>query len=209
MFWSFVSTAMRYFIAIDPGLNGAICIIDTQEKTLKVTRTPTFTVEMKSAKTKSGKPKTRAEFDIPAMVALINVPAEEVIALGIEEVTARTGEGVTSSFRFGYGLGVWHGIIVAKGMHPNRYRPQSWKNHFDLIGEEKSASIAKATELLPACQPYWKLKKDDGLAEAALIALYTASQAGIQLEALTPVDTYEGKGTTKRRSKKADKNVVA
>lgn len=193
---------MRYIIGIDPGLNGALAVIDTQEKTLKVTRTPTFDVEMKGKKTKAGKQKTRAEFDIPAMVALIDVLPEEVIGVAIEEVTARTGQGVTSMFRFGYGLGVWHGIIVAKGMTPAKFRPQTWKAHFNLIGEEKSESIGKATELFPSCAPYWKLKKDDGLAEATLIAAYMASQAGIQLETLTPVDTFEVKRAPRRTAKK-------
>lgn len=193
---------MRYIIGIDPGLNGALAIIDTQEKTLKVTRTPTFDVEMKGKKTKAGKPKTRAEFDIPAMVALIGVLPEEVLGVAIEEVTARTGQGVTSMFRFGYGLGVWHGIIVTKGLTPTKYRPQTWKAHYDLIGDEKSGSITKATELFPSCIPYWKLKKDDGLAEATLIAAFMASELGIQLESLTPVDTFEVKRPARRTSKK-------
>jgi crossover junction endodeoxyribonuclease RuvC len=49
--------------------------------------------------------------------------------------------------------------------------PAIWKKHFGL-STDKDASRALAGQTFPDQADLWKLKKQDGRAEAALIALY-------------------------------------
>ena len=150
------------YIGIDPGLKGGIAVFDTTEGFLRVDRTPL--IRKKDAKD---------QFDIPGMVALLDYPSDRV-KVTIEQVGARPGQGVTSMFRFGFGLGIWHGIIVTRGFELLTVTPQKWKGHYQLDAEKESAR-AKANEMFPRCQGRWKLKKHDGLFEAALIGHYGLS----------------------------------
>lgn len=59
-------------------------------------------------------------------------------------------------------LDVWTDIV----------EPQTWKRHFHLLGKDKEASRAKASELYPYSQMLWKNKGHHNRAEAVLIARY-------------------------------------
>jgi crossover junction endodeoxyribonuclease RuvC len=85
------------------------------------------------------------------------------------------GQGVTSSFNFGFTTGVIHGIIAACGIEIRTVSPQVWKRHFRLLGQPKDASRAEASRRLPQFANLWPLMKHDGRAEAALLAIYGAT----------------------------------
>ena len=53
--------------------------------------------------------------------------------------------------------------------------PQQWKKYFKL-GKEKGEAVALATEMYG--DKHWKLKKHEGVAEAALIATWGLHQLG-------------------------------
>jgi crossover junction endodeoxyribonuclease RuvC len=53
--------------------------------------------------------------------------------------------------------------------------PAKWKKHFGL-NRDKGVSRSKATERFPEYANLFSRVKDDGRAEAALIALYGAEQ---------------------------------
>jgi len=80
------------------------------------------------------------------------------------------GQGVTSMFNMGYGLGALHAIFTCLYIRTVRVRPQAWKKEFGLIKKEKGDSIRVAQELFPLADI--TLKKHHGRAEALLMAEY-------------------------------------
>jgi crossover junction endodeoxyribonuclease RuvC len=90
----------------------------------------------------------------------------------LEKVAARSGQGVTSMFRFGQGFGEWQGLLTGLRVQFITPTPQSWKKTFGL-SSDKNASLEMARELFPEkAKECFRLKKQDGVAEAALIAKF-------------------------------------
>ena len=89
----------------------------------------------------------------------------------VERVASRPGQGVVSTFNFGMSYGVVLGVLDAFGFDISYVRPQDWKKHFNL-GSDKTESRAVAVDLWPDFVSEFARVKDDGKAEAALIAMY-------------------------------------
>ena len=90
----------------------------------------------------------------------------------IEDVSARPGQGVTSMFTFGRSLGFAHALAVASGGAVQFVTPAVWKGKLGLLNSSKGASREKATALYPRSAGLLGRVKDDGRAEAILIAHY-------------------------------------
>ena len=88
----------------------------------------------------------------------------------IEQVNS-FGMGRTSAFNFGQGVGTLKGVIATLKIPYTMVTPQKWKKHFGL-NKDKDASRLLATRLYPNESELFKRKKDDGRAEALLIARY-------------------------------------
>lgn len=118
---------------------------------------------------KSG-PKMKRRYQVPAMAELLRGNVSFVI---IENVHSMPGQGVASSFSFGYGLGLWVGIVVALEIPYEMVTPQRWKGvMMNGQGKEKDAARYRAQQLFPTIADQLARKKDDGRAEALLIAEY-------------------------------------
>jgi crossover junction endodeoxyribonuclease RuvC len=87
----------------------------------------------------------------------------------IEDVHAMPKQGVTSSFGFGRSLGVIEGVFAANGRPIVYVSPSRWKKALGL-GADKSMVRRRACELWPYRAALFTRVKDDGRAEAALIA---------------------------------------
>ena len=87
----------------------------------------------------------------------------------IEQVHAMPGQGVSSSFGFGRSLGVLEGVLAGQGWRIVWVTPAKWKRALGLTAD-KDMSRKRALELWPEHAPLFARKKDDGRAEAALIA---------------------------------------
>jgi len=87
----------------------------------------------------------------------------------IEAVHSFSGQGVSSSFNFGCSYGVARGVVAACGIPTTLVSPQKWKRELEL-SKDKNQSLEMA-RLWPDSDKF-KRKKDDGRAEAALIAMY-------------------------------------
>lgn len=88
----------------------------------------------------------------------------------VEHVHAFKGQGVTSMFNFGKSYGTALGVIGALKIPVVFVTPGKWKKHFSLTSDkEKSRALAISTWPLSA---HFRRKKDNGRAEAALLALY-------------------------------------
>ena len=87
------------------------------------------------------------------------------------EATNSFGMGRQSAYNFGKGVGVMHGVFAALNIPYTQVAPAKWKKHYGL-SRDKDMSRAAATRLFPASAELFKRKKDDGRAEAALMALW-------------------------------------
>lgn len=93
----------------------------------------------------------------------------------VEQVAARPGQGAGAMFRFAQGYGTILGTIGTLEMPTRRVTPAVWKRSMGL-SKDKGASRALACELWPSWSDEFRRVKDDGRAEAALIAEYGRRQ---------------------------------
>lgn len=147
------------FIGIDPGKTGGICILDDNGKVL----------------TLAAMPINGDELDVQAICRLISCPAS-VEACAIERVGAMPGQGLSSTFRFGFGTGMLHGIIRTLGIPLEVASPQVWQKSFGgLNGGDKSHTAAHAARLFPGldlrASPRCK-KPHEGMVDALGIATW-------------------------------------
>lgn len=150
-------------IGIDPGLSGAVCLLDGER--LEVFDLPT------TERVVNGK--TKRQLDLHSLANDLRCcPLAQIRFVLIEQVSAMPGQGVTSSFNFGFTAGAIQGVVAALGFPTRTVHPQVWKRKFGLLGQPKDASRAEASRRFPQHAEQWPLKKHDGRAEAALIALY-------------------------------------
>lgn len=91
----------------------------------------------------------------------------------IEDIAARPGQGVTSMFNFGRTLGFAHGIVASTCDCPIHFiTPSVWKAKLGLLKSDKGASRELCRTLYPWTAPDIARVKDDGRAEAVLLAYY-------------------------------------
>ena len=150
----------RRTIGIDCGLNGAIALVVDGEL-VRVEDMPTVTL------TRNGK--NKRQVSVPELVDIIQEfdPTEAYA----EKVFAMAGQGVTSVFSLGRSLGVVEGALTALRIKTTLMTPQTWIKAMGVVGG-KDGSRARAMELFPYNVDYFKRKKDDGRADAALIACW-------------------------------------
>ena len=152
---------MKYFIGIDPGVSGAVAILNSHGHLLDVFNAPT--VEMKVGKAL----KRRIS---PEILVNLLLPFTDASAW-VEQVSARPGQGVSSMFAFGESYGLVKGVLAGLQIQTNTVTPNAWKKAMQL-NAGKDASRAKAAQMWPQQAGEFSRVKDDGKAEAALIAEY-------------------------------------
>lgn len=115
--------------------------------------------------------KNKRRYNTAAMAELLKDYRDVLVIL--ENVHSMPKQGVASSFCFGQGLGMWQGIIAALGLPLEMPSPQRWKKEILADqGKDKDASRFKAIQLFPALAAELSRVKDDGRAEAILMAEY-------------------------------------
>jgi len=93
----------------------------------------------------------------------------------IEDVHSMPGQGVSTTFKFGMNHGIVIGALGALRIPYRLVTPGQWKKAM-RVTKDKDTSRARATELWPGMADMFKRKKDDGRAEAALIARWAWEQ---------------------------------
>lgn len=144
-------------------MSGAVGIIYEDESTM-VFDTPTVTIE------KAGKSKRRPLIGEMAGILRPFLDRYNVFAV-LEDVHAMPQQGVSSTFTFGEGKGIWEGILGAYDITTHMVSPQVWKKNLGL-DKDKNTSRIRAVELFPTLAPELSRVKDDGRAEAILMAEY-------------------------------------
>ncbi len=150
-------------IGIDPGLSGAIAILENN-KVINIFEIPVMS---------EGK-KNKRQLNSALLVNLIkeNINQDEEVAVVVEQVNAMPGQGVTSMFNFGQTFGALKGICAALELPIFFVRPSKWKKHFELINSSKDASRTKAIEMYPQLSKQLAKKKDVNKSDAILIARF-------------------------------------
>ena len=151
-------------IGIDPGLSGAIAILDGNVVEL---------FDVPSTKITKGKTSKTdyLPYEMAATLRRYWLPNGNVHVF-IEKVHAMPGQGSVSMFRFGEGYGLWLGIIAACGYPVTKVTPQAWKKLIMAGMGDKDAARTRAQELFPEKMGELSRKKDIGRADALLIAEY-------------------------------------
>jgi crossover junction endodeoxyribonuclease RuvC len=157
---------VSYFVGIDPGLNGAIAYFDTTEGHLSIVDMPTFEVKRNN--------KMKREVS-PIGVAHAMGLARKVDGVILERVGAMPGQGVTSVFSFGRSFGILEGVLASERIPFTIVTPQEWQKAAGVRGG-KDGSRMRAGELFPNYANLFARKKDDGRADAALMAWYAATK---------------------------------
>ena len=157
---------------IDPGLSGAVAFHEALTGALEITDMPTLAID------RGGK--ARREID-PHALADLFWKAHCGLAI-LEQAWPRPNDSAQGGFKVGDGYGAIRGVLAAVGVPYTIVSPQKWKRVLGITGDKDEAR-ARASQLLPQGADQWRLKKHDGRAEAALLALYGVRELG----ALAPV----------------------
>lgn len=160
---------MTLFLGIDPGLSGALALYDSDTGDLFVADVPVH--ELRRNGKLRREPDGRAISDIIADCA-----AKGRVNAWIEHVSSMPGEGAVGAFTFGKVVGLLTGVCIAHGLAIDRVTPSVWKKAMG-VPADKDAARARASEILPQHSRLWPLKKHDGRAEAALLAVYGSRQS--------------------------------
>ena len=154
------------FCGIDPGISGAFAIFDTTyEDEIQIWDMPTVSI------LRNGKNKNEVS---AALVATI-IAGKNIDCAYLERVNAMPGQGVSSVFSFGRSVGILEGVIAAYEIPITIVTPQAWQKAMAVRGG-KDGSRERAMELFPKSSDSFKLKKNDGRADATLIAMYGFQQ---------------------------------
>ena len=146
-------------LGIDPGANGALVFLAANGDVLAIEDTPSITVKV--GKTN----RTRV-----ASAALASLIRERMpVHAFVENVGAMPSQGAASMFAFGKAAGIVEGALAGLRIPVTFITPQAWKKAAG-IGADKGHARRRAMELFPGWADLFLRAKDDGRAEAALIA---------------------------------------
>lgn len=162
----------KLVMGVDPGLNGAIAFYNPTSREIKIYDMPVTLIPL-------GKNKKR-EINKDALSTIIGGYALDIEFAVVEKVGVMGGhEGTVSMFNFGFGAGLLSGVLAANLIPTIYVLPSVWKSSLGLTSD-KNESIDRARSMFsPEYHHYFKRKKDDGRAEAALLSYYGASWVNV------------------------------
>lgn len=153
----------RLTIGIDPGVSGAVCALADGE--------PCLVIDIPVREVNGWKEIDAVELT-RELRALRGEHVGAHVSACLEKVGAMPRDGGTSAFRFGESAGAIRGVLEALNIPYSRAIPAVWKRHFGLLGTDKDAARELAIARFPAIADRMKRKKDNGRADALLLALY-------------------------------------
>lgn len=148
------------YIGIDPGFTGAIAYYWPEENYIELYDMPVYK-----------NPKGKTELNLHELHQILKPETDDLCTAMIEQVAAMPGQGVSSMFRFGQSYGATQMAVAAHKIPMHFVTPAKWKSHFGL-SRDKGVSRSLASQRFPKQADLFSRSKDDGRAEATLIALY-------------------------------------
>jgi len=146
-------------LAIDPGVTGALAWVTSDGILIDAVDVPIIVVR--------GKKKISAA----GLVTLMKT--RSVSCVVIEGVASRPKQGVASMFNFGYSAGLLEGAATALGFPVQIIPAATWKAGAG-VSKDKGVARMMATRFWPGAADKFALVKNDGRAEAALLARWVA-----------------------------------
>lgn len=180
-------------LGCDVGAFGAIAILDTDDRSLVV-------IDMPSTKVKRG-PRIVTQVDAVALAKALRPHVSDDLIAMVEKTHSMPGQGVASCYAFGRAAGVVEGVLAALGVPFSLVPPATWAKKMRLFGG-KDGSRSRATELFPEQAHLFARKKDDGRADAVLIACYAAEEEINEPLVRLPED---GGGVPRRKSRRVSR----
>lgn len=155
-------TPLPLVVGIDPGLSGAIAILDTAGALHECHDMPT----------------AGGLVDCSGLAAILSIAAQRPGShVVIEDVHSMPGQGVASSFKFGRTMGAIEGVVATLELPRSYVSPAKWKKALGL-SKDKGQSRRRAVETWPGTALAFARVKDDGRAEAALLAIWYLNEKG-------------------------------
>lgn len=151
----------RWTVGIDPGATGAIATITDDDCLFGLLDMPVD----------GGQIMVPILADHITEMATLAADYDADVTVWVEQVGSMPGQGVASTFKFGQNYGTILGVVGALRLRAQLVRPATWKRAMGVT-KEKGTSRRLAAELWPGEAGMFKRVKDDGRAEAALIARY-------------------------------------
>jgi len=172
----------KTIIGVDNGLDGALCVL-RGGKIIRKTTMPII----------SGKGKR--QYDVSAILEFFNeFKEDESVSVIIEKAQAMPKQGVSSTFKTGYGFGLIEGIVATTGYTYLIVSARKWQNKMFMglpKGDTKQNSIVVAQRFFPK-EDFRATErctnKHHGLTDATLLAIYGGVFMGINIK-----ETYDKK----------------
>jgi crossover junction endodeoxyribonuclease RuvC len=150
---------VRSVVGVDPGVTGALAVV-TDGRLITVIDMPVN--------------EGRADgSEIREILEGVVMSAETFVF--VEDTQPMPKNGSIASFKLGLNTGIVLGVVQSLSLPLRRVRPADWKRGQGLLGKTKDASRGLATELYPGFANQFRMVKNDGRAEAALIARHGLS----------------------------------
>ena len=147
-------------LGIDPGSSGGLAIVEYNLNTLPyiiwASKMPVVNIYGKKV------------IDVMKVSSALKNHSIDITI--IEKVHAMPSQGVSSSFQFGRSFGGIESLSYIYTKRVDYVAPAVWKKYLGL-GSSKKDSLDLA-RLKFGKLKYWDLKSNDGIAEAALLALF-------------------------------------
>jgi len=164
------------YLGIDPGLDGALALLDTDDGGVTFWDMPTLEVGV-------GKSKKRRDYNVNECLELLSAFRDRVnrerpgYGVSLEKVHAMPTNGSLANFSMGGGFMLWRVALATMGLAHDMVAPETWKKAL-LAGKGggKDAGRQRALELFPQAATHLSRVKDHGRADALLIAEYRRRQ---------------------------------
>ena len=159
----------NFVLGIDPGLNGALCLLRVVDKGIE----SIFDMPVTDGKVDPAK--------LAGIIEMCKLRGSVVAAIELVGGLPRQA-GV---FNFGISAGILQGVLGALGVSYTLVQPAQWKGAVGLrrtLNETQTQNKTRARELAiklwPSNADDFKRVMDDGRAESTLIARYFANKMG-------------------------------
>lgn len=152
----------RYYVGVDPGATGAMCVLNAQAEVLVLDRLPTI--------------KARRSRNILNHSSIMGYLSSlkyygTVVTIYVEDIWAQPTQGVKAAFTYGYCYAQLLTAIETSGLPLNFVKPAEWQKMFS-VPRGKPGSITIVKQMYPDLSDIFRPKNSHNKAEALLIARY-------------------------------------